>query len=113
MKRFQEFLHRKMRVTHADRAIEKARYCSKIFERERASPRPHRQLMENALIRTHQELTAAWHYYKTAGLSFLANRVDYLASRALACGDSANFRDLWEKFDRLNAGTIAVPEGDL
>ncbi len=56
-------------------------------------------------------LDMAAHDCRKGGLGFLADRVDFFARRVEAYRDLTNVRDLWEKFDRLNAVTTSVEEG--
>jgi hypothetical protein len=111
MSAVEKFLYRHLRVNSADAAIELARMYSRESRGMEAAPRTHRALCIAAVERAHQELRHASHIYRTVGLSFLANRVDFFARRVAAYRDLTNFRDLWEKFDRLNASTTSVEEG--
>jgi hypothetical protein len=99
MSAVEEFSYRGWRVAYADLAIELARRYSRET-----------QGLEAAVL-AHHELREASRLYRMAGLSFLANRVDFFAHRVATYGDRTDFRDLWEKFDRLNADTTSVEEG--
>jgi hypothetical protein len=56
-------------------------------------------------------LAAAAQSYRNGGLGFLADRVDFFSRRVEAYRDLTNVRDLWEKFDRLNADATSVEKG--
>ncbi len=58
-----------------------------------------------------QLLNTAGSAYLDAGLSLLAGRVAFFARRVEWYGEITDARDLWEKFDRLNAGTTSFEEG--
>ena len=55
--------------------------------------------------------SAAAQSYRNGGLGFLADRVDFFARRVAEYRDLTNVRDLWEKFDQLNADTTSVEQG--